>query len=294
MDPALFIRGGGQVADVLSSSLKSGPTGVLTLWAIATSVVVPLTLYRSGWSFSIGYGFSVMTIGVTILKIFSMTAAPLSGAPLYLVTSVIFWGARLGLYLAFRNLSVNSKREQMKKVDVSPPLKRIPMAVSVALFYSFMVTPALYVARGASAAVTQKEYLQNISMAGAGIAWFGVIFEMLADAQKYVAKIGCDEKTFVGPTGGCFGVVRHPSYLAELMFWFGLFIGGAPSFGVTSIESIVPWVCSSVGLYGIYGIMKGATKRLEVKQKETYGGQEKYDLWRASVTSAIFPFIKDA
>merc|ERR1719491_1151443 len=128
--PALFIRGGGEVISTLSSSLQSGPTGLLSLWAIATSVVAPLTLYRQGWSFSVGYGFSVMALGLAILNTFQTATTPLSGAPLYLVTSVIFYGARLGLFLLFRNLTVKSKREQMKKIDKTPRLKRLPMAAS--------------------------------------------------------------------------------------------------------------------------------------------------------------------
>lgn len=293
-DPTLFIRGGGQVISTLSSSLRSGPTGILSLWAVATSVVAPLTLYRQGWSFSVGFGFSAMAMGLAILKTFHTVTTPLSGASLYLITAIIFYGARLGSYLFLRNVTVKSKREQMKKIDKTPRLKRLPLAASVALFYSFLVTPALYATRAAGEnSLAQQTYLHNISLAGAGIAWFGAILEALADAQKYIAKIGWDGKSYVGPTGGCFRISRHPNYLAELIFWFGLFIAGAPSFG-TSIGSIIPWVCSSLGLFGIYGVMAGATKRLDAKQQENYGGQEKYDKWRASVTSPIFPFVKAA
>jgi len=292
-NPALFIRGGGEVISTLSSSLQSGPAGVLSLWAVATAVVAPLTLYRQGWSFSVGYGFSVMAMGIAILNTFQ--TAPLSGAPLYLVTAVIFYGARLGLFLLLRNLTVKSKKEQMKKIDTTPRLQRLPMAASVALFYSFLTTPVLYAARAAgrstpTALAQQQPYLQNISMAGATIAWFGALLEALADGQKFISKVGWDQKSFVGPTGGVFRICRHPNYLGELIFWFGVLVGGAPSFGVKSVASIIPWVCSSFGLFGIYGIMTGATKRLDAKQKENYGGQGKYDTWRQSVTSAIFPF----
>mmetsp|Transcript_15338 Transcript_15338/g.18169 ORF Transcript_15338/g.18169 Transcript_15338/m.18169 type:complete len:336 (+) Transcript_15338:15-1022(+) len=287
-NPALFIRGGGEVISTLSSSLQSGPAGVLSLWAVATAVVAPLTLYRQGWSFSVGYGFSVMALGIAILNTFQTA---LSGASLYLVTAVIFYGARLGLYLLLRNFTVKSKREQMKKTDTTPRLQRLPMAASVALFYSFLATPVLYAARAAGGTtLAQPPYLQNISMAGAGIAWFGALLEALADGHKFISKVGWDQKSFVGPTGGVFRICRHPNYLGELIFWFGVLLGGAPSFGTKSVASIVPWVCSSLGLFGIYGIMTGATKRLDAKQKENYGGQGKYDTWRHSVTSAIFPF----
>ena len=78
------------------------------------------------------------------------------------------------------------------------------------------------------------------------------------------------------------------SDLGELLFWGGLFIGGAPTFGT----SVMAWVASTFGLYGIYGIMTNATKRLDEKQFEKYKGQEKYDSWRASVTAPLFPFLQ--
>ena len=36
-----------------------------------------------------------------------------------------------------------------------------------------------------------------------------------------------------------------------------------------------------VGFYAIYGIMAGATKRLDGKQREAYGGQPTFDAWVA-------------
>jgi len=282
-NPSLFVRGGEEVISILSSSLQSGPTGVLSLWAIASAVVIPCTIYRQGWSFSIGYGFSVMAMGLSIYF-----QKSLSGAPLLLALSSIFYGARLGGFLLLRNATVKSKGEQMKKFDKTPRLKRIPLASSVALFYSFLVTPVLYAARGG---IFEDSRLKTISMIGAGMAWLGALLEAAADTQKFIEKRSSkEENKFVGPTGGTYLICRHPNYLGELIFWFGLFIGGAPSFQ----KQIIPWVCSSLGLYGIYGIMTGATKRLDKKQLENYAGQDKYDTWRSNVKAPLFPFVNKA
>lgn len=280
-DPSLFLRGGANlIPQTLSTSLISGLGGVPSLWAIAAAVLTPCTLYRQAWSFSVGYGLSVMALGLSIFNTFGS----LSGTPLLLVTAVSFYGARLGGFLFLRNVTVKSKGDQIKSMDKTPRLKRIPLALSVALFYSFMVSPALYAARAGS---LTPLYLSKISLAGAGIAWVGAILEAVADTHKYINKLGADSKKFVGPTGGAYGLVRHPNYLGELLFWFGLFLGGAPSFG----KQIIPWVCSSFGLFGIYSIMTGATKRLDGKQTDNYSGQSKYDEWRASVKSPLFPFV---
>eukprot|EP00545_Synedropsis_sp_CCMP1620_P008968 CAMPEP_0119018032 /NCGR_PEP_ID=MMETSP1176-20130426/18392_1 /TAXON_ID=265551 /ORGANISM="Synedropsis recta cf, Strain CCMP1620" /LENGTH=58 /DNA_ID=CAMNT_0006971929 /DNA_START=38 /DNA_END=210 /DNA_ORIENTATION=+ len=42
--------------DLLTTSLQSGLWGVVGLWAVSSAVVVPFTLYRQGYSFSVGYG----------------------------------------------------------------------------------------------------------------------------------------------------------------------------------------------------------------------------------------------
>lgn len=285
VDPSLLVRGGGvEMASAITSSLQSGPYGILSLWAVASSVVIPATIYRQGWAFSVGYGFSVMTMGLIILRSF----ANLSGTALLLARAVTFYGFRLGGFLLFRNTTVKSKGEQMKTFDKTPRLKRIPFAASVALFYAFMTTPALYSAR--SAGTVLQGPLETLSKVGAGIAWVGALVEAISDAQKYVAKSKAQDKdTFVGPTEGLYRISRHPNYLGELIFWFGLFLGGAPSFGKSFI---IPWVCSLFGLYGIYSIMTMATARLDKKQAETYGGQEKYDSWKKSVAAPLFPFVE--
>jgi len=281
-DPGLLLRGGTNLLpQTLSTSLLSGLGGVPSLWAIASAVIVPCTLYRQAWSFSVGYGLSVLALGLSIFHTFGS----LSGAPLLLTTAVIFYGARLGGFLYFRNLTVKSKGDQIKNMDKTPRLKRIPLALSVSLFYSFLVSPALYAVRAGN--VTPPLW-NKISVAGSGIAWLGAILEAVTDTHKYINKMGNDNEDFVGPTGGAYSLVRHPNYLGELLFWFGLFIGGAPSFG----KQIVPWVCSSFGLFGIYSIMTGATKRLDGKQAEKYAGQTKYTEWRARVKSPIFPGLQ--
>lgn len=67
---SLNIRGGGMgsslpvlgpAADTISSSLVSGSPfrAIGTMWAISSLVIVPLTYIRQGYSFTVGYGFSV-------------------------------------------------------------------------------------------------------------------------------------------------------------------------------------------------------------------------------------------
>jgi steroid 5-alpha reductase family enzyme len=276
-------RGGADLIAVGAAALQSGPFGVISMWGVASAVVVPLTMIRQGYSFSVGYGFSVMAMGLTLLRAFE----PIAPVPLAMVATTIFYGFRLGAFLAIRNASVPSKAEQMKNFDKSPRLQRIPLALGVALFYAFMTIPALYACRaGALQGIPQQ-----ISMAGTALAIIGAVMEAIADGHKFWAKrrsYSSNDADFVGPTGGVYQICRHPNYLGELVFWAGLFVGGAPAFGT----SVIAWVASAFGLYGIYGIMSNASKRLDAKQAEKYQGQPKYEAWKASVKAELFPFIE--
>eukprot|EP00978_Attheya_sp_CCMP212_P009527 scaffold22525_cov42-Attheya_sp.AAC.1 len=276
--------------EVTASSLKSGPWGVAALSGISSVIVTAFTMIRQAYSFSVGYGFSIFGMGLYSLLSFSDaynfgTFQGIKGsAAACLLMSTLFYGFRLGGFLLFREYTVQSKREQFKNLDKSHRLKRIPLALSVGIFYALLFCPALYALRAGDLAGN----LSKISFLGAGVAWFGAILEAVADAQKYVVKGSVsDETTFAGPTGFTYKICRHPNYLGELIFWFGVFLGGAPSFGT----QIVPWVSSGFGLFGIYSIMTGATKRLEGKQEEKYKGQEKYDEYVASVKAPLFPFL---
>lgn len=267
---------------LITSALQSGPWGVVALSAVASSVVLPLTMIRQGYSFSVGYGFSVATMGLYTMKTFGIApgTSPLS----LLALGVVFYGVRLGAFLLLREFSVASKKEQVKSFDKTPRLKRIPLALSVSLFYAFLTSPLLYAARASGLD-------HPLSHVGVGVAWTGAIVEAVADAHKFLAKrANDDDASFVGPTGGFYRLVRHPNYFGEVVWWAGLALAGMPTFG----KAPIPWICSLLGLYGIYGIMSGASKRLDGKQQEKYGGQEKYDTYRKQIPARLWPWIRSS
>jgi steroid 5-alpha reductase family enzyme len=267
---------------IISSALQTGPWGVVALSGIASAVVLPLTMYRQGYSFSVGYGFSVAAMGLAIATSLNISMMSTSCISL-LALGVVFYGVRLGSFLLLREWTVDSKRKQVKSFDKTPRLQRVPLAISVSIFYAFLTSPLLYAAR---ATIVEDNMMLKV---GVGVAWFGALMEAVTDGQKYWAKRSKDDgATFVGPTGGFYRISRHPNYLGEVLWWVGLALAGVPSFG----KNPIPWVCSVLGLYGIYGIMSGATKRLDAKQLENYGGQEMYDTYRKEVPGSLWPWSR--
>jgi len=269
--PVPFVGDG---LSALSSSLQAGPYGILSLTAVVWSVVLPFSVYKKFYAFSVGYGFSVFAVGLALLTVFPSDAK--SG--ILLAKACVFYGARLGSYLLLRE-RVRKRESPIKNGSIS---SRVIFSLSVSLFYALLTAPVLYALR--------KPLVSSISTGGAYLAWLGAILEAIADGQKFVVKQANKDvgDTFVGPTSLAYRISRHPNYLGELLFWTGIFVGGAPSFG----KNVAPWVCSGLGLVGIFSIMIPSTTRLEKAQKEKYGGQEKYENWKKQVSGSLLPFVK--
>jgi steroid 5-alpha reductase family enzyme len=273
----------GTVVGVITSSIQSGPYGVLGLTAIASAVLVPITQYRNLYGISVGYGLTVATIGMALRSTFGVAPAGLEDA---MTAAVVFYGLRLSSFLLVRDLG--GWKPPVTRADTAR-VKRIPFALSLALFYAFMTTPVLYALR---APAVPGSVAGKIAVAGTALAWFGAILEAVADGHKFIRKLttknGDSSKDFRGPSTGVYRLTRHPNYTGEVIFWLGTYLAGAPSFG----RSITAWLASSVGLYGIVTIMVGATSRLEKRHVENYGGQEAYESWKKKVPAALLPFFK--
>lgn len=281
----------------LASSLRSGPYGIPALFALASTVNLPLTLYRQAYSFSVGYAFSVFTMATACALAFPTPPSP--SPSLLLTTAAAFYGLRLGAFLLAREATVPSKAEVLRRMDTTPRSKRVPLVANVSLFYALLTAPVLYALRSPVPAGTARA---AVASCGAALAWFGAALEALADLQKWTFYRGRNDagasggavsegegegRTFAGPTGYAYSVVRHPNYLGEVLFWTGIFVGGAPSFG----RSYVAWIGSALGLSGIWAVMLAATKRLEGKQRESFGGQEAYENWTLRTRYPLLPFL---
>jgi len=273
------LRGGtvssmSSMIDNVTSALQAGPWGVPTLTAIASAVVIPLTLLRQEYSFSVGYGYSVLAMGVALWSTFGtdlLSAVRVGGSssatlgPLVLLASILFYGFRMGSFLLFREFTVPSKHEQIKSFDKSPLLKQIPLPVAmiVSIYYAFKVTPVLYACRSAATATTTATATtvagtgSIITLAGAVIAWTGALIEAVADIQKYVAKRGqdydADASQFQGPISRLYRIPGHPNSWGELLFWFGIVVGGAPSFG-TSLDTWLLYVLFQHSYYSFFSL----------------------------------------
>jgi steroid 5-alpha reductase family enzyme len=266
---------------------------LLALTGVASATVVPLAIYGNiYYCISVGYGASIATMSLTLMWAFDVSLPPSASSPASSVLAIIsfLYGVRLASYMILRLITVQSMSNQGKRTDKMTKPKSSILATVLSALYACMVAPVLYALRG------EKPYQKGVvgyflQWTGIFLAAAGLLLETVADQHKYHSKrryaLAYGHENFVGPTQGTYSICRHPNYLGELVFWFGLYMGGVMDFG----PSLTAWIASTAGLFCIVSIILGSTERLELKQKEHYGGQPTFEQWRARVRAPLVPGV---
>ena len=247
-------------------------------------LAVSLAVSGLGWIyfiyfFSIGYGFGISALAVTLAVLFRDVLT----VPTALLCAVMFiFGCRLGIYLLTRE----KRSPEYKKILYGPDAaKKKPLFVVImvwvfcALLYVGQVSPvAFYLANEAAKAPVNEIF----PWIGAGMMALGVILEAVADAQKAAAK-KVNPKRFVDT--GVYRIVRCPNYLGELVIWTGSFI---VCFGACC--SWWQWVIAAIGYIGIVYVMFSGARRLEIRQNYSYGNDPEYQAY-IKKTPILLPLL---
>ena len=247
-------------------------------------LAVSLAVSALGWKyfiyfFSIGYGFGISALAVTLAILFRNALT----LPTILICIVLFiFGCRLGLYLLMREKRSADYRKILYSKDTSG---KKPLAVVIivwlfcALLYVGQVSPVAFYLANSGEGIFVRPFW---AWAGLGMMTAGVLLEAVADAQKKAAK-KADPKRFV--TTGVYSFVRCPNYLGELIIWTGSFI---ICFGAHC--TLWQWIIAGIGYLGIVYVMFSGARRLEIRQESTYGADPEFQAY-ISKTPILIPFI---
>lgn len=228
------------------------------------------------WFISIGYGFSVAAIGVSLLI---AARDHLDWGIACACVLFVIYGCRLGGYLAIRELRSSAYNEKMKTEiksgDGMSFVAKCAIWVSAALLYAAETSPVAFRVAGGSSA-------DAVLAVGMVVSLVGLIVETVADLQKNAAK-KANPHRFVDT--GLFRIVRCPNYFGEMLFWTGVFVGG-----ITAYAGAVEWIVALLGYLGIIYVMFGGARRLEIRQNKSYGDDPEYKKYVAT-TPIMIPLV---
>lgn len=245
---------------------------------------VSLFVSAVGWKyfiyfFSLGYGYGVAALSITIAILFWGSITP---ATAVLCLLLFIFGCRLGTYLLIRE----RKAAAYRKILYDPSLQqKKPLGVVLmvwifcAILYVAQVSPVAFRLANTSEGKAMNDLWTWI---GAAVIFLGIALEALSDAQKSVAKKK-NPKRFVST--GLYRIVRCPNYLGEVVIWTGSLLSGIGA-GLT----VWQWVIAAIGYVGILYVMFSGARRLELRQNEVYGNDPEYQAYTKK-TPILIPLL---
>lgn len=255
----------------------------LAILLVVALVCSAIGFYKYVYFLSIGYGFAVAGIGITLIV---MTCMGLFATPVISVIGIvvalvlfIIYGARLSGFLLVREIKNSAYQKTLKEAtgDESkmPFFVKLVIWITVAVLYVGQTSPVFFRLYNGSG-------VTSLLWVGIGISVIGIVLESIADKQKGQQKKLRPDKV---ATEGLYKIVRCPNYFGEILFWTGVFVGGIDIYaGIGQwLLAVICWIC-------IIYIMFNGAQRLEKRQMARYGNDEEYNAY-ADNTPIIIPLL---
>lgn len=243
---------------------------------VVSAVLCAVGFYKFVYFLSIGYGFAISGIGVTMLILFRESLS----LPLILADVLfILYGIRLSGFLLVREFKSASYRKTLKEATKTekpmPIFVKFAIWVCVSVLYVMQVSPVYY-------AHSVGRMVDAVVYVGAAIMAVGLLLELIADLQKSAQKKANPSSVAMK---GLYKMCRCPNYFGEILFWTGCLVAG-----VTSLTGVVQWIIAILGYICIVYIMFNGAQRLEKRQSGRYANDEAYQAY-VKKTPIILPLI---
>lgn len=250
--------------------------GILLLISALLCVV---GFYRYVYFLSIGYGFAVAGIGIT-LAVMGVIGIFEADITLYLLCGLlVIYGVRLSGFLLLREIKSAAYRNTMKNVVLEeskmPIFVKFMIWVSVSVLYVGQTCPVFY-------RIYNGQTSKGFGWAAIIICILALILESVADIQKTNQK---KERPDMVAMKGLYKIVRCPNYLGEILFWTGIFVSG---FGL--FKGLGQWILAGISYICIVYVMFNGAQRLEKRQMKRYGDNEEYIKY-ADNTPILLPLL---
>ena len=250
--------------------------GIFFLVALAVCLV---GFYKYVYFLSIGYGFAVLGIGVTMALMGAMGIFTMSLPHYILCALFVIYGFRLSGFLLIREIKNASYRKTLK--EATGEESAMPIFVKVAIW---VCCAALYVAQTSPVffRVLNGGEVSAFTWAGIVICIGGIVLETIADNQKSAQK---KKRPTMVATEGLYKMCRCPNYFGEIIFWTGIFVSS-----LDILTGIGQWLMAVISYICIVFIMFNGAQRLEKRQMARYGNDKEYNDY-ANKTPIIIPLL---
>lgn len=251
----------------------------LGIFFVVSLVVCLCGFKKYVYFMSIGYGFSIAAIGVT-MAVMSLAGALPAQLPHYtLFALMLVYGIRLSGFLLIREIKNAAYRKTL--AEATGDESKLPFFVKVAMWLCMGV---LYTAQ--SSPVFYRLYNGG---AVTGVMWLGILISMggialeaAADQQKSAQKAVNPNKVAME---GLYKIVRCPNYFGEILFWTGLTVSS-----LDVLQGAGQWAMVLIAYVLIVFIMFNGAQRLEKRQMKRYAGDAEYKAY-ADKTPIIIPLL---
>lgn len=251
----------------------------LWIFYVVSLVLCAVGFYKYVYFLSIGYGFSVAGIGVSLAVMSIMGIFDASLAHYILFVLLLVYGMRLSGFLLIRELKNVAYRKTLK--EATGDESKMPIFVKFAIW---VCVAALYVAQ--TSPVFFRMYnggeVSALTWVGIVICVLAILLESAADQQKSEQKA---KRPDMVATQGLYKIVRCPNYLGEILFWFGLTVSS-----LDILSGVGQWITVIVAFVCIVFIMFNGAQRLEKRQMARYGADPEYNAY-ADKTPILIPLL---
>jgi steroid 5-alpha reductase family enzyme len=208
---------------------------------------------------------SLTYISVTTIAV--LLSSAVDGRSILLLTLVVIWALRLGIFL-FRR--IHKAGEDTRFEEIKPSFTRFLSAWTLqGLWVTFTLAAAL-----AAITSTSRKELDIFALIGFLIWFFGFGIEVAADAQK--SRFRADPENigkFIHT--GLWARSRHPNYFGEIVLWIGVAVITLPILRGWNWITMISPVFVTLLLYRISGV-----PMLERRADEKWGGQDDYEAYK--------------
>lgn len=246
---------------------------------VVSLVLCAVGFYKYVYFLSIGYGFAVGGIGVTLAIMSAMGIFNASLQQYVLCLLFLIYGIRLSGFLLVREIKNAAYQKTLKEVTkdeaTMPIFVKFAIWICVSVLYCAQTCTAFY-------RLYNGGKVSTVAWIGIVICIFAIILESTADKQK------SDQKKIrpdMVAKEGLYKIVRCPNYLGEILFWTGIFVSGWDI-----LTGAGQWIMAIIAYICIVYIMFNGAQRLEKRQMKRYGADKEYNDY-ADKTPIIIPLL---